>query len=82
VTIIADETDENALCVGGFIPVAALIDFSLTLSLPPRITADTGIDALTTPWAYVSRRPASAVLPDTAGHDKPAPPRWREPDGA
>ena len=59
VTIIADEkTDEKMLCIGiGFMPVAALIDFSLTLSLPARITADTGIDALTHAMeAYVSKK--------------------------
>lgn len=59
VTIITDEkTDEKMLCVGiGFMPVAALIDFSLTLSLPARITADTGIDALTHAMeAYVSKK--------------------------
>lgn len=58
-TIITDETnDEKMLCVGiGFMPVAALVDFNLTLSLPPRITADTGIDALTHAMeAYVSRK--------------------------
>lgn len=58
-TIITDETsDEKMLCVGiGFMPVAALIDYNLTLSLPPRITADTGIDALTHAMeAYVSRK--------------------------
>jgi len=48
-TIITDEvTDEKMLCVGvGFMPIAALVDYSLTLTLPPRTTADTGIDALT-----------------------------------
>ncbi|TIH06854.1 iron-containing alcohol dehydrogenase [Pseudomonas leptonychotis] len=59
VTIIADEkTDEKMLCIGiGFMPVAALIDFSLTLSLPARTTADTGIDALTHAMeAYVSKK--------------------------
>ncbi|WMC09891.1 iron-containing alcohol dehydrogenase [Oceanimonas pelagia] len=58
-TIITDEeTDEKMLCVGiGFMPVAALVDFELTLSLPPRITADTGIDALTHAIeAYVSKK--------------------------
>ncbi|TQI33203.1 iron-containing alcohol dehydrogenase [Pseudomonas aeruginosa] len=58
-TIITDETnDEKMLCVGmGFMPVAALIDYRFTLSLPPRITADTGIDALTHAIeAYVSRK--------------------------
>lgn len=58
-TIITDETsDEKMLCVGiGFMPVAALVDFKLTLSLPPRITADTGIDALTHAIeSYVSKK--------------------------
>jgi alcohol dehydrogenase class IV len=58
-TIITDETnDEKLLCAGiGFMPVAALIDFKLTLSLPARTTADTGIDALTHAIeAYVSRK--------------------------
>ena len=58
-TIITDENnDEKMLCVGlGFMPVAALVDYSLTLSLPARTTADTGIDALTHAMeAYVSRK--------------------------
>jgi alcohol dehydrogenase class IV len=59
VTIITDETnDEKMLCVGiGFMPIAALVDFNLTLSLPARITADTGIDALTHAMeSYVSKK--------------------------
>jgi len=58
-TIITDETrDEKMLCVGlGFMPVAALIDYELTMSVPPRVTADTGIDALTHAMeAYVSQK--------------------------
>lgn len=58
-TVISDEqTDEKMLCAGkGFMPIAALVDYSLTLSLPPRTTADTGIDALTHAMeAYVSRK--------------------------
>ncbi|WDT87519.1 iron-containing alcohol dehydrogenase [Alteromonas sp. 009811495] len=58
-TIITDdETSEKMLCVGrGFMPTAALVDYSLTLSLPRRVTADTGIDALTHAIeAYVSRK--------------------------
>ena len=58
-TIIADETtDEKMLCVGrGFMPSVALIDYELTLSLPQRATADTGIDALTHAMeAYVSKK--------------------------
>lgn len=59
VTIITDESnDEKLLCMGlGFMPVAALVDYKLTLSLPARTTADTGIDALTHAIeAFVSRK--------------------------
>lgn len=58
-TIITDESnDEKLLCVGiSFMPVAAIIDYTLTLSLPARTTADTGIDALTHAIeAYVSKK--------------------------
>ena len=58
-TIITDESNnEKMLCTGiGFMPIAALVDYELTLSLPQRITADTGIDALTHAIeAYVSRK--------------------------
>lgn len=58
-TVITDEhSGEKMLCSGaGFVPAAALLDYGLTLSLPPRITADTGIDALTHAIeAYVSRK--------------------------
>jgi len=58
-TIITDDqVDEKMLCCGmGFMPIAALVDYNLTLSLPPRISADTGIDALTHAMeAYVSQK--------------------------
>lgn len=58
-TIITDtDNDEKMLCQGpSFMPVAALIDADLTVSMPPRLTADTGIDALTHAIeAYVSRK--------------------------
>jgi len=58
-TVITDaNSDEKMLCMGlGLMPVAAIIDYELTLSLPPRVTADTGIDALTHAIeAYVSRK--------------------------
>ena len=66
VTIITDETsDEKMLCVGiGFMPTAALVDYELTLSLPSRTTADTGIDALTHAMeAYISKK--SSLYSDT-----------------
>lgn len=58
-TIVTDETsDEKMLCVGlAYLPIAAIVDYELTLSKPRRLTADTGIDALTHAMeAYVSRR--------------------------
>jgi alcohol dehydrogenase class IV len=59
VTVISDSaTDEKMLCMGtGLIPSAAIIDYQFTLSLPKRIAADTGIDALTHAIeAYVSQK--------------------------
>jgi alcohol dehydrogenase class IV len=58
-TIITDEaTDEKMLCAGlGFLPTAALIDYEQTLTMPKRLTADTGLDALTHALeAYISKR--------------------------
>ncbi|MGK0375421.1 MAG: alcohol dehydrogenase class IV [Arenicella sp.] len=58
-TVITNQlTDEKMLCMGkGFMPVAALVDYALTLSVPPRTTADTAIDSLTHAIeAYVSRK--------------------------
>ena len=59
VTIITDaDSDEKMLCMGlGFMPTAAIVDYELTLSAPARVTADTGIDALTHAIeAYVSKK--------------------------
>ncbi|WEV29000.1 iron-containing alcohol dehydrogenase [Streptomyces sp. 71268] len=58
-TIITDSAnDEKMLCMGpAFLPLAAIVDVELTISMPPRLTADTGIDALThAVEAYVSRK--------------------------
>lgn len=58
-SIISDsETNEKMLCAGpAFLPVAAVVDYELTLSMPARLSADTGVDALTHAIeAYVSRR--------------------------
>ncbi len=58
-TVITDtEHDEKMLIMGlGCLPLAAIVDHELTWTLPPRITADTGVDSLTHALeAYVSRR--------------------------
>jgi alcohol dehydrogenase class IV len=51
-------SDEKMLCQGpAFLPRVAIVDFELTLTKPARITADTGLDALTHAIeAYVSRK--------------------------
>ena len=59
VTVITDEaTDEKMMCLGlAYMPTIAIVDFELSLSKPWRLTADTGLDALTHAIeAYVSRR--------------------------
>ncbi|MGA5537806.1 iron-containing alcohol dehydrogenase [Mycolicibacterium nivoides] len=58
-TVVTDgDTDEKMLCPGlSFLPIAIVVDFELTVSMPARLTADTGVDALTHAIeAYVSRR--------------------------
>jgi alcohol dehydrogenase class IV len=58
-TVITDaERDEKMLIAGlGALPLAAIVDYQLTFSVPQRTTADTGIDALSHALeAFVSRR--------------------------
>ena len=86
-TVIQDsDTEEKMLCLGlAFLPVAAIVDYELTLSMPPRLTADTGVDALTHAIeAYVSRRAnpfsdgfALAAMGGIARHLRRA---WADPD--
>ena len=57
--VITDTANDEKMLIAGLgcLPVAAIVDFELTLSAPFRLTADTGIDALTHAIeAYVSRR--------------------------
>lgn len=46
-TIVTDsDTDEKMLCAGlAYLPVAAVVDYELTLTAGYRLTADSGIDA-------------------------------------
>lgn len=58
-TIISDtETDEKMLCIGeAYLPICAIVDYELTLSMPYRLTVDTGIDSLCHAMeAYVSEK--------------------------
>lgn len=61
--LISDSaTGDKMVCIGeGFMAAAALIDYKLTLTVPRRVTADTGIDAFTHALeAYVGRK-ANAI---------------------
>ena len=66
VTVVTDtESQEKMMCLGvGLQPSAALVDYELTMSMPWRLTADTGIDSLCHAMeAYVSRK--STAFTDT-----------------
>jgi alcohol dehydrogenase class IV len=58
-TVITDsESGEKMLLAGDYLqPAAAVVDFELTLTMPARLTADTGTDSLTHAIeAFVSRK--------------------------
>ena len=58
-TIVTDSANDEKMLIAGLgcLPMAAVVDYELTLSMPFRLTADTGIDALTHAIeAYVSKR--------------------------
>jgi alcohol dehydrogenase class IV len=58
-TVITDSARGEKMLISGIslLPSAAVVDFELTMSMPPRLTADTGTDALTHAIeAYVSRK--------------------------
>src|SRR5580698_9079422 len=58
-TVISDSISQEKMLIAGtsLLPSAAVVDYELTMSMPPRLTADTGTDALTHAIeAYVSRK--------------------------
>jgi alcohol dehydrogenase class IV len=57
--VITDEITQEKMLIAGaeLVPAAAIIDYELTLTAPPRLTADTGLDALThSIEAFVSKK--------------------------
>jgi alcohol dehydrogenase class IV len=57
--VISDSMNEEKMLIAGssLIPSAAVVDYELTMSMPQRLTADTGTDSLTHAIeAYVSRK--------------------------
>jgi len=58
-TVITDTAANEKMLIAGLaaLPAAAIVDYELTYTVPPRTTADTGIDSLTHALeAFVSRR--------------------------
>ena len=70
--IIDSERDEKMLIAGGaLLPAAAVVDYELSMSMPPRLTADTGTDSLTHAIeAYVSRKANRVHRRPGAGGDE------------
>jgi alcohol dehydrogenase class IV len=57
--VISDSVNHEKMLIAGaaLVPSAALVDYELTLSMPRRLTADTGTDSLTHAIeSYVSRK--------------------------
>ena len=62
-TVITDTVRGEKMLIAGMavLPLAAIVDYELTFTVPPRTTADTGVDSLTHALeAYVSKR-ANAI---------------------
>lgn len=58
-TVVTDTAHDEKMLIAGFgaLPLAAIVDYELTYSVPPRTTADTGIDSFTHALeAFVSKR--------------------------
>jgi alcohol dehydrogenase class IV len=58
-TVITDTVHDEKMLIAGLaaLPLAAIVDYQLTFTVPKRTTADTGVDSMTHALeAYVSRR--------------------------
>src|SRR5580698_7028112 len=58
-TVISDSISQEKMLIAGsaLLPSAAVVDYEITMSMPQRLTADTGTDSLTHAIeAYVSRK--------------------------
>jgi alcohol dehydrogenase class IV len=58
-TVVTDTMHDEKMLISGLaaLPIAAIVDFELTMGVPPRVTADTGIDSFVHALeAFVSRR--------------------------
>ncbi len=58
-TVITDHDRGEKMLINGLgcLPLAAIVDYELTLTVPPRTTADTGVDSFTHALeAFVSKR--------------------------
>ena len=58
-TVITDTANDEKMLIAGLgaLPLAAIVDYELTLTVPPRTTADTAIDSFSHALeAYVSKR--------------------------
>ena len=65
-TVISDSESQEKMLIAGstLLPSAAVVDYELTMTMPARLTADTGTDSLTHAIeAYVSRQ--ANVFSDT-----------------
>jgi alcohol dehydrogenase class IV len=58
-TVVTDTAHDEKMLIAGFgaLPLAAIVDYELTYTVPARTTADTGVDSFTHALeAYVSKR--------------------------
>lgn len=67
-TVVTDEASGEKMLISGsrLVPLAAIVDYELTMTAPARLTADTGLDALTHAIEAVVSRKANAFTDSLA----------------